>query len=104
MTAADSFNLQKLSTQEPAMGHSFGPDLLCKCGWDHAEQQRTPSVCPLLIDRLQGLEDVDVAVQKATFQKAKKIRLLEKEARDAEDIRDTLVEVVLDMGGGIWPR
>lgn len=34
---------------ERSMAHRFGPDLLCDCGADYFEHQRSPALCPGLV-------------------------------------------------------
>ncbi|MCK5644167.1 MAG: hypothetical protein KAJ19_25435 [Gammaproteobacteria bacterium] len=65
-TERGSFNLRKTTTEtEPSLGHVFHEDLKCDCGKSWPEQQEETSICPLLLDRLQLLEDLDATVRQA---------------------------------------
>ncbi len=64
-TKHDSFCLRKDSSNSPALGHTFHKDTLCMCGKSWEQQKFSPEICPLLLDRLQLLEDLDLAIAEA---------------------------------------
>lgn len=64
-TEFDSYHMIQDSDQMPALGHHFGPELVCdklECEQTWEAQQQDPTICPNLITRLQGLEDLERAL------------------------------------------
>lgn len=80
----DSFQLDKTSDLQPAMGHGFLRDGECKCGQDWEQQRREPTICSLLLARLQDLEDLDAAIERVARLLRHRIRKLEDRASRTE--------------------
>ncbi len=111
MKTGDSFNLEKTSDHEPALGHSFGPDLVCKCGREWEEQDRLPTICPLLLVRLRELENFDRTIRRALREKNREIGRLNTKVMGlvnnlhaTEQSQAALAEAFVELGGWMWAR
>ena len=81
-TEHDSFRLFQTSNQVPALGHTFDPDVTCECGQTWDSQRKGPTVCPLLVARLQTLEDLEREIKRLK----NKVRGLEYNLEECLDI------------------
>ena len=79
--SSDPYHFEtECSHHKPALGHAFESDLACKCGQTWAQQQRAPTVCEGLMERLEGLHTLESELRFRTVT----INVLKGEIQDLE--------------------